>query len=79
MEDGCPQLWAGRHPESRPVGLSQSRQWTAGRGVARGCLGTSGARPGLIVALVSAEVRPDCAGAPGGEEAGAGLPPVPPE
>ncbi|XP_064333238.1 proton-activated chloride channel isoform X2 [Camelus dromedarius] len=33
----------------------------------------------LAVAFVSAEICPDCAGAPGSKEAGAGLPPVSPE
>ncbi|XP_054940067.1 proton-activated chloride channel isoform X1 [Physeter macrocephalus] len=33
----------------------------------------------VCIAPSQEEIRPDCAGAPGGEEAGAGLPPVPPE
>ena len=56
-----------------------------GRGVGRGALcargevSTHAALPAETLAFVSAEIRPDCEGAPGGEEAGAGLPPVPPE
>lgn len=62
--------------DSCVLGLPGLVHWEAHLGGQACVPGSPGWHSGLSV---SVEIRPDCAGAAGGPEAGAGLPPVPPE
>ena len=62
--------------DSCVLGLPGLVHWEAHLGGQARVPGSPGWHSGLSV---SVEIRPDCAGAAGGPEAGAGLPPVPPE
>ena len=70
--------WGGGLPLAGTSVSWVARAWSAGELALVGGRMCPAPQVGTLVS-VSAEIRPDCAGAAGGAEAGAGLPPVPPE